>query len=155
MSNTLYRVINPIVKGVLRSPLHGLMSKNTLLLEFRGRRSGRILSTPVSYHVKDGRVHCFTNKDFRWWRNLVEADSVGLTLMGQRVVGKPTVTIDEPEVMGARLSEFLTAVPRDASHAGVTLDENKRPIERGVAAAVAGMVYISIELPAESLQLGE
>ena len=146
MSNTLYKIINPIVKAVLRSPLHGLMSKNTLLLEFKGRRSGRVLSTPVSYHIKGGRVHCFTNKDFRWWRNLVDADSVELTLMGRRVVGKPTVTIDEPEVMSARLTDFLTAVPRDAAHAGVALDEDKRPIEREVAEAVRGMVYISIEL---------
>jgi len=149
MSNMLYRVINPIVKGLLRSPLHGVMSKNTLLLEFKGRRSGRTLSTPVSYHTKGGHVHCFSSKDYPWWRNLVDADSVALTLRGRRVIGKPSVTIDEPEIMKAALTEFLTAVPRDAAHAGVALDENERPVERQVAKAVAGLVYISIELSNE------
>ena len=48
MSNLLYGLINPAVCSLLRSPLHGLMSKNTLLLEFTGRKSGRLLSTPIS-----------------------------------------------------------------------------------------------------------
>jgi len=38
MSNLLYGLINPAVCSLLRSPLHGLMSKNTLLLEFAGRK---------------------------------------------------------------------------------------------------------------------
>ena len=46
------------------------MSSNTLLLEFRGRKSGRALSTPISYHVDEGSDHCFTNRNFGWWRNL-------------------------------------------------------------------------------------
>lgn len=64
MSNLLYKVINPIVKGLLRSPLHGLMSKNTMLIEFKGRKSGRMFTTPVSYHIEGDRVHCFTSQEF-------------------------------------------------------------------------------------------
>ena len=59
MSKALYSLINPVVKVILRSPLHGLMSRNTILLEFKGRKSGKIYSTPVSYHDTDGALHCF------------------------------------------------------------------------------------------------
>ena len=45
MANTLYRLINPHVRALLRSPLHGLMSRNTLLLSFNGRKTGKLLST--------------------------------------------------------------------------------------------------------------
>ena len=47
MSKHLYRTINPIVRTILRSPFHGLMCKNTLLLEFTGRKSGRTLLPPL------------------------------------------------------------------------------------------------------------
>jgi len=147
MSNLLYKVINPIVKGLLRSPLHGLMSKNTMLIEFKGRKSGRMFTTPVSYHIESGRVHCFTSQEFGWWRNLVDAKKVVLTLKGDRIVGAPMVWVDEPEKMKTALTAFLIAVPRDADHAGVALDENKHPVEREVEEAVKSMAYISIELP--------
>ncbi len=147
MSNTLYKVINPLVKGLLGSPLHGLMSRNTVMLGFTGRKSGRSLSTPVSYHQTDGKLHCFSSKEFPWWRNLVDAPEVALTLRGRRLKGKPSVTIDEPQIMKPALTEFLVAVPRDASHCGVTMDENGCPDASDVANAVEKMVYISIELP--------
>jgi hypothetical protein len=41
IENWLYRVANPVVKMLLRSPLHGIASGNIALLHFRGRKSGR------------------------------------------------------------------------------------------------------------------
>ncbi len=49
MSRALYAVINPVVKFILRSPVHGLMSHNTLVLEFKDRSSAKTYSTAVSY----------------------------------------------------------------------------------------------------------
>ena len=45
----MQNLYNPIVAGILRSPLHGVMSKSVMLLTYRGRRSGRIFTTPISY----------------------------------------------------------------------------------------------------------
>ena len=67
MSKALYSVINPVVKFILSSPLHGLMSRNTVLLEFKGRKSGEIYTTPVSYHATNGHIQCFTDKANKWW----------------------------------------------------------------------------------------
>jgi hypothetical protein len=41
MANNLYRLINPSIRWLLRSPLHGLMSQNTLLLEFTDHKEGK------------------------------------------------------------------------------------------------------------------
>jgi hypothetical protein len=64
MAEPLYRLINPSVKLLLKSPPHGVISSNTLLLEFTARKSGGALSTPGSCHIKDGAAHCFTNRGF-------------------------------------------------------------------------------------------
>ncbi len=71
MSKTLYRLIKPTVRSLLLSPLHGLMSRHTLLLEFSRRKTGRALSTPISYYRDGGAAHCFTQRKFGWWRKLL------------------------------------------------------------------------------------
>lgn len=146
MSKALYAVINPIVKFILRSPLHGLMSRNTLLLEFKGRKSGNVYTTPVSYHATGGLLHCFTDRNNKWWHNLRDAQEVGLTLRGRKLAGRPTVLADGSTRVQTALHDLLLASPRDASHAGVGFDAEGRPVASDVAEASKGLVLIAIEI---------
>ena len=69
----IYQVLNPVVKVLLRSPMHGVASNNVALLHFRGRKSGREFVTPLSYVREDGtRVegHYRTHPDGEAWNNL-------------------------------------------------------------------------------------
>ena len=141
-----FKIINPIVKILLNSPLHFLLSGNTLLLQFVGRKSGKSLSTPVSYYLQDGHLHCFSSKSFVWWRNLVEVNSIEVVLKGKRQSARPSVIVDEPEVMQAALTKFLRAVPRDAAHLGVRLNKNSEPDAPDIADAISRLVYIRIAL---------
>ena len=147
MSKTLYALINPVVKSILRSPFHGLMSRNTALLEFKGRKSGKTYTTPVSYHAPSvDRVHCFTEKRNRWWRNLAHGDEVRVTLRGLDTSGKPTVVADGSPQAREALRDFFIATPRDASIAGVAFDGEGRPVEADLAKASESLVWISIAL---------
>jgi len=105
------RLFNPIVGWLLRSPIHGLMSKETMLITFTGRKSGRNYTTPVSY-VRDGDVvRLFT--PFPWWRNLVAHPEVTLVLEGSERRGTAQIERDDrPRVLEA-IREFLERVPRD------------------------------------------
>lgn len=146
MSALLYRLINPPVKYLLRSPLHGLLSKNTLLLEFKGRKSGRALSTPISYHRDGQSVHCFTNRSFGWWRNLSTSQKVQLTIRGQKMHSTPYVETTDYDLMGTQLDVFLRAVPRDASHAGVKLDKEGNPDPTDIRRVIPDMVYLQFSM---------
>lgn len=145
MSKTLYAVINPVVKTLLRSPAHRLMSHNTVLLEFTGRKSGRRLSTPVSYHEVDGVLHCVTGKDNLWWRNLRAPAELHVTLRGKRLHATSDVIEDDPDTIAAALSAFLVAVPRDASFSGVALDAAGKPDADDVARASERLVLVRIK----------
>ena len=147
MSKRLYRVINPVVKKILRSSLHGVLSQNTLLLEFTGRKSGRKLSTPVSYHSSDGIAHCFTRKSFVWWKNLNSGEAVYVTIKGERHLVNPEVEAENSEIKGQALRHFLRAVPRDAPHSGVSLDTNGDPSVDDIQRVVSNMVYVRLPLP--------
>ena len=48
--------LNATMKFILKSPLHGMLSKTILVLTFTGQKSGKIYSTPVSYSRQDGEV---------------------------------------------------------------------------------------------------
>ena len=49
-ANTLYRyILNPLVRALLRSPLHGVTSNNIGILHFTGSKTGHKLDTPLSF----------------------------------------------------------------------------------------------------------
>lgn len=81
----LSKIYNPIMKSILRSPLHGLISKNTMLITFTGRKSGKIYTTPVNY-VRDGDdFTVFSQCNRIWWRNLRGGAPVTVRVKGQNL----------------------------------------------------------------------
>ena len=146
MANPIYKVLNPIVKTILKSPLHSIMSGDIVLLKFTGRKSGRELSTPVSYRVVDDSIHCFTDKVNQWWRNLDNVESIELVLKGKALIGKPTVVSKNSEVISKAFGDFLTALPRSASFSDVRLNKEKKPNQDDVERAAKALVFIEIKL---------
>ena len=62
----LFAIINPVVKTLLRSPIHGFWSKSLMLITFSGSRSGRRFTTPVRYVRVGDAVRCFTSAENMW-----------------------------------------------------------------------------------------
>ena len=146
ISKLLFKLINPPIKLLLNSPFHPMMSGNTLLLEFTGRKSGRALSTPISYHIADGKAHCFTSKPSKWWRNLIDNAAVHITVKGVRTKTHALVEIDDHIKIAEALRVMLITVPRDASHAGVKLDSSGLPDEDDLNRVAPDMVYLSFPI---------
>src|SRR6185436_13917250 len=65
---SLLRVWNPVMRGILESPIHWPLSRWFAVLTWTGRKSGRRYSTPIAY-VREGTTVWVTTGD-RWWRNL-------------------------------------------------------------------------------------
>lgn len=66
------RTVNPVVRLVLRSPLHRALSGRLALITVTGRSSGNGYTIPVGYRRVDGRVEIVVGwpERKRWWRNL-------------------------------------------------------------------------------------
>jgi hypothetical protein len=92
-------LFNPIAKTVLRSPLHGLLSHQLLLITFTGRKSGKVFTTPALYEQEGEIVRLRIG--YPWWRNLRGEASVRVRLRGKAY---PATT----EVLGEE--EGLTVV---------------------------------------------
>ena len=83
----LIRMANAVVAKVLRSRAHGLMSKQLLLLEITGQRTGTTYTFPAAYDQLDDLtlvVVAGRPSAKRWWRNLRgEGRSARVLLRGE------------------------------------------------------------------------
>ena len=140
----IIRLLNPLVAGVLGSPLHSLLSKDMMLLTFTGRRTGKSYTTPVSY-VRDGDVvRCFTHAP--WARNLRGGAEVKVLVRGDKRSGRADVIAGDVERIRPALEDFLTRVPRDLPYYDVTPDRDGRPNASEVQRAAEESSMIEIRL---------
>lgn len=140
---------NAVVGGVLRSPLHRVMSRSLLLLTFRGRRTGKEYTIPVQYArfgpdelvVVAGRPEGKT-----WWTNLRGPLSVQVRLGGRVLPGQARLVKGEEAV--ARLSVYLKALPRTARSLGIRPDAGGRFAAEDVAGLSARVPVVAVSLQA-------
>ena len=137
-------MLNKTLKLILRSPLHGMISKYILLITFTGRRSGKTYTTPVSYSLQDDQVIIFTHAN--WWKNLRGGATVTLRLRGREVPGMAEPIIEDKQALATRLTDHLRKSPFDARFYDVTIDQNGNPIPEEVEQAVKTVVMIRVRL---------
>jgi hypothetical protein len=89
--------LNPVVRAVLRSPLHPLLSRRLVLITVTGRQTGRQFTFPVGYEQDDDVVTITVGwpERKRWWRNLREGGQVRLVLRGAERIGHAQASGDE------------------------------------------------------------
>lgn len=105
------RRLNSTIARLLRSPLHGVLSRNLLLMTYRGAKSGATRTLPLSYVEVGGRPYLCTRSS-AWWRNLRNGRAVELHLRGRRVTATPVVLdVATTEALEA-FRAFLTANPK-------------------------------------------
>ncbi len=143
----LYRVLNPVMKTVLRSPLHGVASGTVALLHFRGRKSGREFVTPLSYVKDDQTVWFLSAHSTNWWKNFREGDvPVSIEIAKRTLSGTARLWDGDTDEFREHVRRYLCALPRDAKVYGIELDQNKAPIEASLAKAASTLVMVQVEL---------
>jgi F420H(2)-dependent quinone reductase len=147
---TVPRIANVVVKAILRSPLHGLMSKKRMLLTFRGRKSGKLYNIPVSYFHEGESIVCFT--DSSWWKNLRGGALVRMRLAGRDVAGIAYPTDADREAIAKGLERMLQKIPGDARYYQVTIGPHGQLSASDLMHAAYANVMIRIHLVNEGEQ---
>lgn len=118
---TALRLLNPVMRVLLGSPLHWPLSRWFLILAWTGRKSGKQYSTPVSY-LREGDDLWVTTGD-RWWRNLEGGAPVAVRISGhwRKGIGAPLTVVEESQRQHERLFRahrwfrWLSGIPGDRS----------------------------------------
>lgn len=98
------KAMNMVMSPLLRSPL-GRRVNGVMLLEFRGRRTGRTIRTPVNFHLVDGVPMAFTEAP--WRHNFAGGAPVTVTHRGVEYETRGTLVPMTPEAMAAAIRMSL------------------------------------------------
>jgi len=141
-----WRLINPLVVLILRSPLHFLASKNLIFITFKGRKSKKTFNIPVSYHREGNELIALTLKQNLWWKNLKMLNTTQITLLGKKEDVGLTIVDKDTHFIKEKMRELIIEKPIDAYFAKVKLDKNKLPIEEDLIKASQKHIVLKFTL---------
>lgn len=140
------RFVNPLVRWLLRSPLHFVASDALILVTVTGRRSGRAYTTPVGYEQRGSTLYLTSQTDRTWWRNLVGGADVEVWLRGERRRGHATVIEDDGDVADY-VRDYLERRGLDAaSRLALSIEGERIPDREALAAGLGEVVVVRIDL---------
>jgi hypothetical protein len=141
-------VVNPVIRTLLRSPLHRLLSKQLMLLSVTGRRTGRTYTVPVGRHESNGTL--VVSVSGGWRHNLRGGVPVRVTLDGRERAGYAEVE-DDPDQVAQTFKELLDRLgPGGGPLLGLKLRIKRLPTVDEVRPAVAQRWIARVQLTDES-----
>jgi hypothetical protein len=131
----LFRTTNRLIRPLLTSPLHGILSKRLMLLTYTGRRSGRRITIPIGYFDGEPGTVLAMSSTTTWVANLRDGRTVRLRIRGRDHDAVPTV-IQDTETF----ARFVEGSPGAAKITGLPADRKTTPEELHAAAQKAYLV---------------
>ncbi|WP_433201766.1 nitroreductase/quinone reductase family protein [Nocardia sp. CA-107356] len=113
------RIGDAIVRTILRSRLHSLLSKRLVIVTVSGRKTGREYANPVGYAEHEG--HLLIGTAATWRHNLIPGFPVRIRLRGTDIQADHEVITDEPRA-ATLYREILTQNPTHGRFAKIHLN---------------------------------
>ena len=141
-----WRLINPITIAVAKSPLHFLVSKNLVVLNFLGIKTGKNYTIPVSFFEEpEGKLSCVTDRRNIWWRNLLQVSNIKILYKGRLNDARVTVEHANNKTIADRLDALCSHSRIDGFFAKVGY-ENGKPIRKDIEEAASRMTLIKLSI---------
>ena len=122
----LLRVVNPVLRFLLGTPLAGPARKQMMVVSFKGRKTGRPYSIPLSAHVIDNQLYALTSAP--WKNNFRDGADAEVLHDGQRTPMRGELITDPAVVadLSHRCAEFY-GVKRAQRMMGLGFREQRIP----------------------------
>jgi len=132
---------NSWMKWALTAPgIQNMVGQSVALLSFKGRKTGKVYTIPVSYDRQDDIVTLITKRQRKWWHNFESPIEVELRLAGHTYTGKAEIQADDDDTLDF-MTEYLKRRPIDAKAYGLTRDDITR---RKIAKIIPHIVVIRV-----------
>jgi hypothetical protein len=102
----VFRIANRVIRPILASRLHPLLSKRLMLLSYTGAKSGRVYTIPIGYFDWEPGVVLAMSTQLGWIPSMRSGPTVRLRVRGVDQPAVPTV-VEEPEKVADLLAEFV------------------------------------------------
>jgi len=140
--------LNPVVTWLLRSPMHGLLSRALMLLQVTGRRTGRRYWIPVGYQRAGDTITVLVSRAPRklWWRNFRDPAPVVMLLRGQLLHGRAVMVKPDSPAFRTTIERTLQRVPSLGGQFGIQYDPRVGLTTSQWPVVTANGVVVSIEV---------
>jgi deazaflavin-dependent oxidoreductase (nitroreductase family) len=134
------------MEWLLKSPLHGLISGNTMIVHFKGCKSGKAYHVPVGYLSQNNALLTVSYRERTWWRNLCGGAAVTVLLKGKLLPAHAQVIEDDSGVADG-LRAFIRENPRFAGvfKVDMGIDDQLDPVSLQQAASNRVIVRTTFE----------
>ncbi|OBK34913.1 hypothetical protein A5658_09955 [Mycobacterium sp. 1245111.1] len=141
----IFAKANALVRPVLRSPLHPLLSKRLMLLNYVGGKSGQAYTFALGYFPwDDGTVVAFSSAN--WPKTIARARNVRVLLEGRWFAAEPTA-ITDPDQKCDLLGEFARRNgPKAARGLMIGLPGDRQPSREELLAAASKTTIVRFAL---------
>ena len=141
----VFKVMNPIMKALLRSRLHSLMSGSLMLITYTGCKTGKQYTIPIGYFEwEEDELMSFSSA--RWWTNIRDGRLVTLLIKGKRVEAVPNV-IEEREAVIETIETFIQRLGmRVARRLPIGLPSDREPTREELNATPRGFALIHFKI---------
>jgi hypothetical protein len=143
MKNIFMQIGNGLTTLILRSPLHRMVSKSSLLVALAGRKSGNKITLPVNYFEYDDILYITSLRNRKWWRNLRGGEPVKVRLEGRDIYARSTLVEDSADVL-ENFKYFFQKRPEVARHFGVRFESNDRPNTQDISKLAQERVLVKV-----------
>jgi F420H(2)-dependent quinone reductase len=142
------RLLNPILRALLRSPLHRPLSKQFMLLTVTGRKTGRIYTIPVGRHELAGTLVVYAAGS--WRRNLRGGAPVRVTVDGRERTGYAELEENPDQVAQAYKARLDSLGVANARQLGLKVNVGRSPTAEEIKPTVAQRGIATIRLTGDS-----
>jgi hypothetical protein len=120
------KMVNPILRRLLRTPLAGSARNQFMDVSFTGRKSGKHYSIPVSAHRIDGTLYALTSS--AWKNNFRDGATADIHLAGETTAMRGELVTD-PAVVADLAHRLASAYgPKRAQRMmGLKFRDNQTP----------------------------
>jgi deazaflavin-dependent oxidoreductase (nitroreductase family) len=117
---------NFFIKTLVNSPLHFLLGESFAVITVTGRKTGRLISTPINAVTIGGTLTVISMRSRTWWRNLQTGGPAHLRRAGKYFAVRGEV-VQTPADVAKSLTEYFAQYPAYAKYFNVHLDPDHRP----------------------------
>jgi hypothetical protein len=141
-SEALVRVLNPIVRASLGTPLYRLFPRWMAVLNFAGRRSQKRYRVPAGVHDVDGTPTVFTDRP--WRQNFQGGAPLVVTSHGTQRNGWAELVEDRDQIGAALLRAVARTRP---ANLGIAVAKGHQPTAPELAALGSALIRIRYDDP--------
>ncbi|WP_423745039.1 nitroreductase/quinone reductase family protein (plasmid) [Haladaptatus sp. SPP-AMP-3] len=140
-------VANPVLRRLLRSKAHWLVSNRLMLLSYVGRRSGTRYTTPVAYDRREDTLVATTLRHHsNWWKNFREEHPATVWLRGTRRKTTGLATTDTREIAEFVRSALVRYGIERARWLGLKIEGDELPTVEELEAVAPELVVVRFSI---------